>query len=94
MAPTRSLMGQKPIQGHTLHWIVVPLHFLRSSPSFPDLGILKVQLLICIAAASAKSLQSCLTLCNPTDSSPPGALVPGILQARALEWVAISFSNA
>ena len=42
----------------------------------------------------AKSLQSCPTLCDPTDSSPPGSTVPGILQARTLEWVAISFSNA
>ena len=46
------------------------------------------------AAAAAKSLQSCLTLCDPIDGSPPGAPVPGILQARTLEWVAISFSNA
>ena len=46
------------------------------------------------AAAAAKSLQSCPTLCNPIDSSPPGLPVPGILQARTLEWVAISFSNA
>ena len=46
------------------------------------------------AAAAAKSLQSCLTLCDPIDSSPPGFPVPGILQARALEWVAMSFSNA
>ena len=46
------------------------------------------------AAAAAKSLQLCLTLCNPIDSSPPGSPVPGILQARTLEWVAISFSNA
>ena len=45
-------------------------------------------------AAAAKSLQSCLTLCNPIDGSPPGSPVPGILQARTLEWVAISFSNA
>ena len=45
------------------------------------------------AAAAAKSLQSCLTLCDPTDVSPPGSPVPGILQARTLEWVAISFSN-
>ena len=42
----------------------------------------------------AKSLQSCLTLCNPIDGSPPGSPVPGILQARTLEWVVISFSNA
>ena len=47
-----------------------------------------------IAAAAAKSLQSCPTLCNPTDSSPPGSSVPGILQARTLEWVAISFSKS
>ena len=46
------------------------------------------------AAAAAKSLQSCPTLCDPTDGSPPGSPVPGILQARTLEWVAISFSNA
>ena len=46
------------------------------------------------AAAAAKSLQSCPTLCNPIDSSPPGSPVPGIPQARTLEWVAISFSNA
>ena len=46
------------------------------------------------AAAAAKSLQSCPTLCNPIDCSPPGSPVPGILQARTLEWVVISFSNA
>ena len=46
------------------------------------------------AAATAKSLQSCLTLCDPIDGSPPGSAVPGILQARTLEWVAIAFSNA
>ena len=47
-----------------------------------------------LAAAAAKSLQSCPTLCDPIDSSPPGSPVPGILQATTLEWVAISFSNA
>ena len=46
------------------------------------------------AAAAAKSLQSCPTLCDPIDGSPPGSPFPGILQARTLEWVAISFSNA
>ena len=46
------------------------------------------------AAAAAKSLQSCPTLCDPIDGSPPGSPVPGILQARTLKWVAISFSNA
>ena len=46
------------------------------------------------AAAAAKLLQLCLTLCDPIDGSPPGSATPGILQARTLEWVAISFSNA
>ena len=46
------------------------------------------------AAAAAKSLQSCPTLCDPIDGSPPGSSIPGILQERTLEWVAISFSNA
>ena len=46
------------------------------------------------AATAAESLQSCPTLCDPIDGSPPGSSVPGILQARTLEWVAISFSNA
>ena len=47
-----------------------------------------------VAAAAAKSLQSCPTLCDPIDGSPPSSPVPRILQARTLEWVAISFSNA
>ena len=47
-----------------------------------------------ITAVAAKSLQSHPTLCNPIDGSPPGSTVPGIIQARTLEWVAISFSNA
>ena len=46
-----------------------------------------------VAAAAAKSLQSCPTLCDPIDDSPPGSPIPGILQARILEWVAISFST-
>ena len=51
-------------------------------------------LLIGYAAAAAKSLQSCLTLCDPIDSSSPGSPIPGILQARTQEWVSVSFSNA
>ena len=51
-------------------------------------------LLFSSTAAAAKSRQSCPTLCDPIDGSPPGCPVPGILQARTLEWVAISFSNA
>ena len=58
-----------------------------SIPGFPVFHYL-------LATATAKSLQSCLTLCDPIDGSPPGSPVPGILQARTLEWVAISFSNA
>ena len=53
-----------------------------------------IQYAAAAAAAAAKSLQSCPTLCDPIDGSPAGSLVPGILQARTLEWVAISFSNA
>ena len=51
-------------------------------------------LLFSAAAAAAKSLQSCPTLCDPIDGSPPGSPITGILQARTLEWVVISFSNA
>ena len=73
---------------------------LISWPQSPSAVILEpkkiksVTVSIAAAAAAAKSLQSCLTLCDPIDSSPPGFSVPGILQARTLEWVAISFSNA
>ena len=64
----------------------------------PPQALSQVHIQLCdnaaAAAAAAKSLQSCPTLCNPIDGSPPGSSVPGILQARTLEWVAISFSNA
>ena len=53
-----------------------------------------VVFMVVLIAPAAKSLQSCLTLCDPIDGSPPGSPVPGILQARTLEWVGISFSNA
>ena len=86
-------------------WPLVPLPFLNpawtsGSSQFTYCWslawrILSITLLACAAAAAAaKSLQSCLTLCNPTDGSLPGSPIPGILQARTLEWVAISFSNA
>ena len=67
------------ISSHTVIASVMPLAPKMSKWQFP---------------AAAKSLQSCLTLCNPIDGSPPGSPVPGILQARTLERVAISFSNA
>ena len=72
------------------------LHAMRSQKVGQDWGTNTVTDLSnkYYAAAAAKLLQSCLTLCNPIDSSPPGSPVPGILQARTLEWVAISFSNA
>ena len=57
-------------------------------------GVPLPSLKVAAAAAAAKSLQSCPTLCDPRDGSPPSSPVPGILQARTLEWVAISFSNA
>ena len=73
-----------------------PLLFQPSASSLlPSLGLRQVSKpIIWMVAAAAKSLQSCLTLCDPIDGSPPGSPVPGILQARTLEWVAISFSNA
>ena len=59
-----------------------------------ELGYWAWQTYTAAAAAAAKLLQSCLTLCDPVDGSPLGSPIPGILQARTLEWVAISFSNA
>ena len=51
-------------------------------------------IVLIVSLTAAKSLQSCPTLCNPTDSSPSGSAVPGIPQAKTLEWVVLSFSNA
>ena len=59
-----------------------------------DLWIKLLSLMSSVLAAAAKSLQSCLTLCDPMDCSPPGSPVPGILQARTMEWAAIAFSSA
>ena len=56
--------------------------------------LIKLKKKIKVKCAAAKSLQSCPTLCDPIDGSPPGSPIPGILQARTLEWVAISFSSA
>ena len=70
--------------------MAIPIYIpTNNEGGFPFLHILAAA-----AAAAAKSLQSCLTLYDPTDSSPPGSSIPGILQARTLEWVAISFPNA
>ena len=69
------------------HWLYYA-HYI-------DIGLLVNRTTMFVAAAAAaKSLQSCPTLCDPIDGSPPGCPIPGILQARTLKWVAISFSNA
>ena len=68
-------------------------YWAEPSVSFWLKFLLVTLLILLAAAAAAKSLQSCLTLCDPIDGSQPGSPVPEILQARALEWVAISFSN-
>ena len=78
------------------NWKLVPFdYFHLISPIHPlgrDFKNMNVYVIVQLPAAAAKSLQSCLTPCNPIDSSPPGSPVPGFLQARTLEWVAISFS--
>ena len=79
------------VRGTPLSCLITYRMSLRNLPvisrNFSELSLLT-------AAAAAKSFQSCPTLCDPIDGSPPGSPIPGILQARTLEWVAISFSNA
>ena len=71
--------------------LTIPVFKWRNFISESTVNLVKIILLV---TATAKSLQTCPTLCDPIDGSPPGSPVPGILQARTLEWVAISFSNA
>ena len=84
----------------TLEWdsphvsLSIRIQEKRKNTHISDLPTLTHHQLSVKGAAAAKSLQSCPTLCDPTDGSPPGSTVPGILQARTLEWVVISFSNA
>ena len=76
---------------------ILQARILEWSPRPPpgDLPTAGIELMSpALAAAAAKSLQSCVTLCDPIDGSPLGSPAPGILQARPVEWVAISFSNA
>ena len=68
-------------------------HLLYLDEKVGIVGLLEIRITNESAAAAAKSLQSCPTLCDPIDGSPQGSLVPGIVQARTLEWVAVSFSN-
>ena len=77
---------------HTVYYIWPITHLIQSCWEWVHWGLRGWGNLVCTAAA--KSLQSCLTLCNPRDGSPPGSPIPGLLQVRTLEWVAISFSNA
>ena len=78
---------------------MIMIHCVSSPSTFRCLFIMIIVIIVKMAvlskltyAAAAKSLQLCPTLCDPIDGSPPGSAVPGILQARTLEWVAISFS--
>ena len=73
--------------------MVIAARKLKDAYSLEDL-VFKPPALSAAAGAAAKSLQLCPTLCDPIDGSPPGSSIPGILQARTLEWVAMSFSNA
>ena len=93
-------------QGKPLNIMVIQVYALSSNTEDAELewfyeglqDLLELtpqkDVLFIIGAAAAKSLQSWPTLCDPIDGSPPGSPIPGILQARTLEWVAISFSNA
>ena len=73
---------------------VSQIHIKKGVLSSKYFIVARFQIYVDAAATPAKSLQSCPTLCNPANGSPSGSPVPGILQARTLEWVAISFSNA
>ena len=89
------LQGIFPNQGSNLHLLCLLPWQAASLPSAPPgKPHTYIKYIYNMHAAAAKSLQSCPTLCDSIDDSPPGPTVPGILQARTLEWVAISFSNA
>ena len=86
--------GSNPCQLHLLQREADSLPLVPPGTTHLKVHWLHVTISAYSDVAAAKSLQSCLTLCDPIDSSPPGSSVHGILQARILEWVAISFSNA
>ena len=78
----------------TLGFMSWVLSSLKNNPTSFCYTNLSYEMQVTAAAVAAKSLQLCPTWCDPTDGSPPGSAIPGILQARTLEWVAISFPNA
>ena len=88
--------GSKSSESYPLDCREIPHHLIHISCYLLNISswIFKRPHIQNAVAAATKSFQSCPTLCDPIDSSPPGSAVPGILQARTLEWVAISFSNA
>ena len=93
----QSLGGEDPLEkemathSSILAW---KIPWTEESAVPQSMGSQRVFIDVAVFAVAAKSLQSCPTLCDPIDGSPPGFPIPGILQARTLEWVAISFSNA
>ena len=91
-----SVFSQQPGGCSHLSLSLLPLFLeaLKGPQGLYYLELLDIKQFAAAAAAAAKLLQSCPTLCDPIDGSPPGSPVPGILQARILEWVAISSSNA
>ena len=92
--------NRKPNTGHDRKLNLRDCHAQRISKDIPDISHNNKSILVsarhttAAAAAAAASLHSCPTLCDPRDGSPPGSPIPEVLQARTLEWVAISFSNA
>ena len=92
-APENSLLISVDDKKKKIFWTALE-DFMLTWESSKLLSCSYIKHRVLNAAAAAKSLQSCPTLCDPIDGRPPGSPVPGILQARTLEWVAISFSNA
>ena len=82
------------LESYLLRWLGVEIFYKQRKECKYFKSFISLMVQLSSADTAAKSLQSCPTLCDPIDGSPPGSAVPGILQARTLEWVAISFSNA
>ena len=94
MLPNKAHLTSHSRMNHS-RWVITSLWLSRSWISFLySSSVYSCHFFISFASVAAKLLQLCLTLCDPVDGSPPGSPIPGILQARTLEWVVISFSNA